>query len=778
MNNRDIVQEVPALGLTVLLREPIAPEIKALCESGSGENPARGLELRAQHHLCRVRALTPRRHRKTFAKIGIHCKPTRELNAFASRSAVGTGFEIRLNTALFRWSREVHLLIERFLRTPGSDERVALVELAADKLASMFFQGPLETYSDIAGPPTQRQLTRALIGEYYSTRFVVAHEVAHILLGHLAPGRVRPNPKVIDLRPEWSDELAADAFALDVALREASRLRRRKADRPEPLSPGSLADLALLSPLVIFLSLECFSVLDSAADQNHPPFDMRISNLKIRLHGALSPAAFVVLEQASSLRDRLAAVVQKKKGEETPQIASALDLYERLIHDTLSYSSVWDYESAVQSAEQAEAIFPDVPFATRMKAVALGDSGRRQEAADIFRALVERDPQDDELRTNLALNLRELGDRDGALEQLRIACKINTSYVNLLAHFELLYESAEYSRAATVAKKLISHNIDDEVLLRDIAEVLYRTRDFSSALSCLDLCLAAAPNDDLARLLKVDTLFAVGRDTEALDEQLRAKRMLRGAYGAHAGLIAKIDHLLGHQNVTEALQLASEALTQHPDNAHFRFRVLYAHIALDQNEEALAVGGALGEGRADPLALVLLGHAKLQTGSELDAQTFFERALKGLSHELAVKTEDPGFAQLANFMIAGAEFYLGICRRKDGKKVEALELWRRSYARIPDSDTAGNLTAALLELDEIEEVIRIGHAELSADRTEHAGVLFNLGCAEAIKGDIGSAWQHLQRAFAADPATKEHFLAEPSLERVRSRLRRGGVLRQ
>lgn len=146
-----------------------------------------------------------------------------------------------------------------------------------------------------------------------ATQFVLAHEVAHVLAGHLVHARRRTDPDTpvgaLDARSVgWPREHEADRLAATILLHSLDDLGPRELDAHEPCLVGAIL-------LVLFLH----EVTDRLADElglavpfagNHPPPVRRIQTLVEHLAGRVrtSRALDLAGDVATWLEDQLAGV--------------------------------------------------------------------------------------------------------------------------------------------------------------------------------------------------------------------------------------------------------------------------------------------------------------------------------------------------------------------------------------------------------------------------------------------------------------------------------------
>jgi tetratricopeptide (TPR) repeat protein len=149
-----------------------------------------------------------------------------------------------------------------------------------------------------------------------------------------------------------------------------------------------------------------------------------------------------------------------------------------------------------------------------------------------------------------------------------------------------------------------------------------------------------------------------------------------------------------------------------------------------------------GAGRHEELYVVLRGHARFTVdGAEVDAPA-----------GTLVFVPDPESRRSAVAVDAGsAVLVVG---------------GRRGEAYAPSPWEAATLAAALAQQGDAAAALAIAR-EAVAEHPEHAHVLYNAACAEALAGEAGAALEHLRRAVELDARCAEWAAADADLDRIR-----------
>ncbi|MBA2564548.1 MAG: hypothetical protein H0V09_03895 [Gemmatimonadetes bacterium] len=150
-----------------------------------------------------------------------------------------------------------------------------------------------------------------------------------------------------------------------------------------------------------------------------------------------------------------------------------------------------------------------------------------------------------------------------------------------------------------------------------------------------------------------------------------------------------------------------------------------------------------GSNGHEELYVVLAGHATfLVGGEEIDAPAGTAVFIRDPAVRRAAKATEPDTMVLAVGGKPGEPY-----------EVSAWEFWfaAESHRRAKEYDKAVEVVAAGL-----------------AHHPNHAALLYNLACNEALAGRTEEALEHLGRAIELDAACIENARSDPDLERLRS----------
>jgi len=152
-----------------------------------------------------------------------------------------------------------------------------------------------------------------------------------------------------------------------------------------------------------------------------------------------------------------------------------------------------------------------------------------------------------------------------------------------------------------------------------------------------------------------------------------------------------------------------------------------------------------GGGEHEELYYVASGHATFSVGGkEVDAPEGTLIFIRDAALERHAVAKEPKSTVLAVGGPRGEAFH-----------PSAWELW---FAARPHAEAG--------EYDKAAEMVATG----LHDHPDNPGLLYNLGCFEALAGDYDKATAHVQRALELDPELREHAARDPDLDSIRDRL--------
>jgi tetratricopeptide (TPR) repeat protein len=401
------------------------------------------------------------------------------------------------------------------------------------------------------------------------------------------------------------------------------------------------------------------------------------------------------------------------------------------------------------------------------KANDLFESGKPAEAAEIYRHMLEQDPQSAWTAYNLALALEASHDVKGAEEALRNALNIDPK--NAKAKAELgqlalaagdLSSAQEWLQGAldldpqlveargnlamihakkgdlAAAEKLLHQALEDDPKYKEghlnLGLILAQQGRISDADQELDKAAALAPQD-------AATLSTVGKAKAQMGKLSEGIALLRKVVGLAPGLAAAhLDLALAladSYDLPGALEETTEAVRLAPQSgvAHFnRGRVLFDLGRSTEAQPEFEAACRLVPQLAEPRYFLAL--IKKQAGDLPVASRLLEETVK---------------LQPRNVM---AWYLLGQCHEQQSHAAEAVAAWRQAIVIDPNfSQALFALAHALRSTDRTESAQLMGRYEkIQKERRilDRAGTLANNGVVAASAHDWPEATRQLKEALA------------------------------
>jgi tetratricopeptide (TPR) repeat protein len=369
-------------------------------------------------------------------------------------------------------------------------------------------------------------------------------------------------------------------------------------------------------------------------------------------------------------------------------------------------------------------------------AVTLQRQGRVQDAARLYRAVLQACPDHFGALHYLGVVVAQLGKFDEAIELMRQAIALDSNSAAVRNDFGIVLAASgkldeaitQYERAIAIEPNYIEayNNLGVALLTADRPE--WAVKHFESALAIGPK--SAELNNNLG-----NALSAMARQ-----EHAAAQRAVAG----------KTHHTSADQNLriarsaTELIEAAiiryKKALGSNPDYAEANHNLANALVALDRCQEAIGyfhTAIALKPNVAD--AHNDLGKALMALERHVEAIACFRRALD-LKPDLAVASNNLGYALVAT-----------------DRHAEAIKHYRRALTVRPDfAEAYANLGDALAALTRTEEAIKCYTRALSikSDLAEAHG---GLGYAWQTQGHLANSVQAFERAVALAPMRVEYY---------------------
>lgn len=129
--------------------------------------------------------------------------------------------------------------------------------------------------------------------------------------------------------------------------------------------------------------------------------------------------------------------------------------------------------------------------------------GRRVESIEVFRKMLELDPDNITGRIKLAESYSKEGMVDDAIREFAIAC-------------DFLKENGRINDYIKVAERLIYHQPTNLELAKELAQLYLERNDPKRALAKLQLCFKEAPKDEIVLAMLADAFNALGQSQKTI----------------------------------------------------------------------------------------------------------------------------------------------------------------------------------------------------------------------------------------------------------------------
>jgi tetratricopeptide (TPR) repeat protein len=352
---------------------------------------------------------------------------------------------------------------------------------------------------------------------------------------------------------------------------------------------------------------------------------------------------------------------------------------------------------------------------------ALHQSGRLDEAKDLYRSVLERDPRQVDALLLLSVLEHQCGNDENALELVTRALDENPDSVEALVHRAMTLRSLGRPEKAL-------ESYDAALAIRpDIADVLYNRGNVlqslgrhSDALTSYDAALALQPGDAAALNNRAVVLQALGRFDAALQSCNRALSIQPGYAEALNNRGNVLQGLGRHQDALQSYDAALARKARYAEALNNRGNALQA---LGRFEEALnSYDSALAIDSKHVDALSSRGTALYHRGRYTEALTSYETAF----------TVTPSALRAVN---------VGNALQALGDYGRALTLYDRALELNPDSvEALNNRGNALRALNRHEEALA-SYIKATEIAPEDAHAHWNEGLVRLLMGDYERGWQ-------------------------------------
>ena len=198
-------------------------------------------------------------------------------------------------------------------------------------------------------------------------------------------------------------------------------------------------------------------------------------------------------------------------------------------HDREEETSGENPERESDSKEDAEPI-PDSPWERKMAwAKQRVREGRLEDAAELYRELVEEDPTSVRALNNLGVILDESGDPEGAVTRLQAARRIEPQNQEVLGNLGAALGSlGRFAESEEILRSAFRLDPSNLQIRTNLGILLFRRGLYEQAVVELEVVCAARPDDGLPHYYRGEALNRLGRLDEAIEALERATELIPG----------------------------------------------------------------------------------------------------------------------------------------------------------------------------------------------------------------------------------------------------------
>lgn len=299
-------------------------------------------------------------------------------------------------------------------------------------------------------------------------------------------------------------------------------------------------------------------------------------------YGFAWPLALAQLERAETI---VITARDAQTGASLPHRLSfaSAELSQRLA----AFAAASEGEAKQLAALRAAArLAPENPWHAQALAEALSAAGRRAEAAQALRDLLQDHPQFWHAQVALGHLARAEGERAQANAWFEQAAAIAPAEpAPRLALIELWREEGRLEDARGLATQLLAAHPDHLPLLLNLAYIEAEAQRPDAAAQWFSAALALSPDDPALLAALAQQESRLGRQEDSQAHLLRALELDPGHVAAVSQLAAQA---LAAGEAEQAMALYRAAAARHPDETAFRFGLLDALAWQGRTEEALS----------------------------------------------------------------------------------------------------------------------------------------------------------------------------------------------
>jgi predicted Zn-dependent protease len=344
-----------------------------------------------------------------------------------------------------------------------------------------------------------------------------------------------------------------------------------------------------------------------------------------------------------------------------------------------------DADGRVEALRQAVAVAPGWSVAARELADALDDAGEPAEAVAVLERAARRSPLDPFAHGFLAERLWDADRFREALDRAKVAVRHEPGYDWAWHAVQLWAERADApDEPAELARELTRDRAGDPRVWLRLARTLHHPRHHDEVLAALDKATALDPRNVEAHDLKAERLAEMGRFEAAL-EAAQPPQLAAELPFVLQGRVAWVEARRG--NYAAAIPPMQALVAVDPTYLWGWHQLAEWYNETGKSESYLEAASELVRLQpGHPVALMMRGEAKLQTGDRDGGKADLREALKaspGYSHAAAVLFD----AHLADDETKDARDALAVLQEHaTGPDVAVRQI--RYAARTDDPDTA------------------------------------------------------------------------------------------
>lgn len=217
-------------------------------------------------------------------------------------------------------------------------------------------------------------------------------------------------------------------------------------------------------------------------------------------------------------------------------------------------------------------------IALHQEGVRLQQAGSLRDAAEMYRAALERDPRLELTRANLAMVYYQLGEVDQALNQYKTLLAAHPHNVKAYFNLGVIYGSiGRYDQAIQAYRQVLGLEAGHAMALHNMAWIFAQQKKYGEAIATYERLQELTPEDTKV-LYQLGQMHRLAGDLERAEDYWK---MVVALDARHVGgLLAMADVARMREDWKGVLKGALDALGVEPENPAARILAAKAHIAL------------------------------------------------------------------------------------------------------------------------------------------------------------------------------------------------------